>query len=74
MNSIKCPVIAIANQKCGVGKTITTINLAQGICLSIPSIERVLEIDFDPQGNFTAASGIPLESVKISISDLIRGR
>jgi len=64
-------IIAIANQKGGVGKTKTAVNLAA----SLGAAERnVLLIDADPQGNATSGYGIDRKSVRLSIYDLFLGR
>ena len=63
-------VIAIANQKGGVGKTTTNVNLAA--CLA-QSGKRVLVADMDPQGNTTSGFGIDKHTVEHSIYSLLTG-
>ena len=61
-------VIAIANQKGGVGKTTTAINLAS--CIADKN-KSVLAIDMDPQGNMTSGFGIDKNELKTTSYDLL---
>ena len=63
-------IIAVANQKGGVGKTTTSINLAA--CLA-ENGKKVLAVDMDPQGNLTSGLGVDKDSVEKSIYELIIG-
>lgn len=63
-------VFAIANQKGGVGKTTTCINLAASL---VATKRRVLLIDLDPQGNATMGSGVDKHGLENSVYDLLIG-
>ena len=63
-------VFAIANQKGGVGKTTTCINLAASLAATK---RRVLLIDLDPQGNATMGSGVDKHELEHSVYDLLIG-
>ena len=63
-------IFCIANQKGGVGKTTTTVNLAAGLA---QIGHRVLLVDLDPQGNATMGSGIDKRALEASVYDVLLG-
>ncbi len=63
-------IFCIANQKGGVGKTTTTVNLAAGLA---QIGQRVLVVDLDPQGNATMGSGVDKRKLETTVYDVLIG-